>query len=189
LELLLMLWLLLMAAWHAVETAMAAPGKLSACLSLAVDPASLQSRWDGSNQRSLCRTFCPCLLIGLVIGYCRYGFPLLRGQLSEEAANAGLALERHFVGLPSLADQYKVDPPLEMKQKRFVTRARARSFFWCQKVQFWGRTFVTKVQKSFICPIKDRFGLQPEFIKEPFVALRYICIGPFFTLYFGDAFS
>jgi len=49
----------------------------------------------------------------------------------------------------------------------------ARSFFWRQKVRFWGKTFVTEVQKSFICPIKDRFGLQPEFINEPFVALRY----------------
>ncbi len=40
-----MLWLLLlMAAWHAVETAMVAPGKLSACLSLAADPAFLQER-------------------------------------------------------------------------------------------------------------------------------------------------
>jgi hypothetical protein len=62
---------------------------------------------DGSNQRSLCRTFCPCLLIGC----CRFGFPLLRGQMSKEAANVGLALERHFVGLPGLADQYTVDPP------------------------------------------------------------------------------
>jgi hypothetical protein len=45
LELLLMLWLLLlMAAWHVAETAVATPGKLSACLSLAVDPASLQER-------------------------------------------------------------------------------------------------------------------------------------------------
>jgi hypothetical protein len=35
----------------------------------------------------------------------------MRGQLSEETVNAGLALERHFVGLPGLADQYKVDPP------------------------------------------------------------------------------
>jgi hypothetical protein len=64
-------------------------------------------------------------------------------------------------------------PPPEMKQKRFVTHATARSFFWRQKVWFWGKTFVTKVQKSFICPVKDRFGLQPEFINEPFVALRY----------------
>jgi hypothetical protein len=40
-----MLWfLLLMAAWHAVETAVAAPGKLSACLSLAADPASMQEQ-------------------------------------------------------------------------------------------------------------------------------------------------
>jgi hypothetical protein len=86
---------------------------------------------DGSNQRSLCRTFCPCLLIGC----CRFGFPLLRGQMSKEAANVGLALERHFVGLPGLADQYKVDPPPpETKQKRFVTRATVRSFFWRQKV-------------------------------------------------------
>jgi len=84
-----------------------------------------------------------------------------------------MALERHFVGLPGLADQYKVDPPPETKQKRFVTRATMRSFFWRQKVQFWGKTFVTEVQKSFICPIKDRFGLQPEFINKPFVALRY----------------
>jgi hypothetical protein len=45
LELLLMLWLLLlMAAWHATETAMAAPGKLCACLSPAADPTSLQER-------------------------------------------------------------------------------------------------------------------------------------------------
>jgi hypothetical protein len=45
LELLLMLWLLLlMAAWHVAETVVATPGKLSACLSLAVDPASLQER-------------------------------------------------------------------------------------------------------------------------------------------------
>jgi hypothetical protein len=93
--------------------------------------------------------------------------------LSEEAANVGLALERHFVSLPGLADQYKVDPPPETKQKRFVTRATAQSFFWRHKVRFWGKMFVTKVQKSFICPIKDRFGLQPEFIKEPFVALWY----------------
>jgi hypothetical protein len=41
----LMLWLLLlMAAWHAAETFVAAPGKLSACLSMAADPASLQER-------------------------------------------------------------------------------------------------------------------------------------------------
>ncbi len=40
-----MLWLLLlMAAWHVTETTDAAPGKLSACLSLAADPASLQER-------------------------------------------------------------------------------------------------------------------------------------------------
>ncbi len=64
-------------------------------------------------------------------------------------------------------------PPSETKQKRFVTRATTRSFFWRQKVWFWGKTFVTEVQKSFICPIKDRFDLQPEFINEPFVALRY----------------
>jgi hypothetical protein len=32
--------------------------------------------------------------------------------------------------------------------------------------------FVTEVQKSFICPLKDRFGLQPKFINESFVALR-----------------
>jgi hypothetical protein len=45
LELLLMLWLLLlMATWHAAETVVAAPGKLSACLSLAADPASLQEQ-------------------------------------------------------------------------------------------------------------------------------------------------
>jgi hypothetical protein len=62
----------------------------------------------------------------------------------------------------------------ETKQKRFVTRTTARSFFWRQKVRFWGKMFVTEIQKSFICPIKDRFGLQPEFINEPFVALRYI---------------
>ncbi len=40
-----MLWLLLlMAAWHAAETIVAAPGKLSACLSMAADPTSLQER-------------------------------------------------------------------------------------------------------------------------------------------------
>ncbi len=40
-----MLWfLLLMAAWHAAEIAVATPGKLSACLSLAADLASLQER-------------------------------------------------------------------------------------------------------------------------------------------------
>ncbi len=40
-----MLWLvLLMVAWHAAKTAVVAPGKLSACLSLAADPASLQER-------------------------------------------------------------------------------------------------------------------------------------------------
>jgi hypothetical protein len=43
LEQLLMLWLLLlMAAWHAAKTVVAALGKLSACLSLVADPASLQ---------------------------------------------------------------------------------------------------------------------------------------------------
>ncbi len=57
---------------------------------------------------------------------------------------------------------------------RFVRRATARSFFWHQKVRFWGKTFVTEVQKSFICPIKDHFGLQPKFINKPFVALRYM---------------
>jgi hypothetical protein len=45
--------------------------------------------------------------------------------MSKEAANAGLALERHFVGLPGLVDQYKVDSPPETKQKRFVTCATA----------------------------------------------------------------
>ncbi len=41
----LLVWLLLlMAAWHVVETVVATPGKLSACLSLAADPASLQER-------------------------------------------------------------------------------------------------------------------------------------------------
>jgi hypothetical protein len=39
-----LLELLLMAAWHAAETVVTAPGKLSACLSLAADPASLQER-------------------------------------------------------------------------------------------------------------------------------------------------
>jgi len=40
-----MMWLLLlMATWHAAETTVAAPGKLSACLSLAIDLASLQER-------------------------------------------------------------------------------------------------------------------------------------------------
>jgi len=33
-----------MAAWHVVETTMAAPWKLFACLSLAGDPASLQEQ-------------------------------------------------------------------------------------------------------------------------------------------------
>ncbi len=41
-----MLWhLLLMTAWHAAESVVAAPGKLFACLSLAADPASLQE-WE-----------------------------------------------------------------------------------------------------------------------------------------------
>jgi hypothetical protein len=88
--------------------------------------------------------------------------------LSEEAANAGLALERHFVGLLGLADQYKVDPPRKRSKKGLL---HARSFLWRQKVWFWGKMFVTEVQKSFICPIKDHFTLQPEFINEPFVAL------------------
>jgi hypothetical protein len=45
LELLLIMWLLLlMAAWHAAETAVTALGKLSTCLSLAADLASLQER-------------------------------------------------------------------------------------------------------------------------------------------------
>jgi hypothetical protein len=40
-----MLWLLLlMVAWHAAETVVAAPGKFSAYLSLAADPTFLQER-------------------------------------------------------------------------------------------------------------------------------------------------
>jgi hypothetical protein len=117
-------------------------------------------------------SLCPCFLIGCY----RSGFPLLRGQLSEEAANAGLALERHFVGLPGLADQYKVDTPPRNDRneanKVCYTCDSMKLFFWRQKVRFWGKTFVIEVQKSFICPIKDRFGLQLEFINEPLVALR-----------------
>jgi hypothetical protein len=52
----------------------------------------------------------------------------LRGQLSEEAANAGLALERHFVGLPGLVDQYKVDPPRNEAKKVRYTHDSAKLF-------------------------------------------------------------
>jgi hypothetical protein len=152
-----MLWLLLMAAWHAVETAMAAPRKLSACLSLAANPTSLQSRRDGSNQRSLCRTFCPCLLIGLVIGYCRSGFPLLRGQLSEEATNAGLALERHFVGLPGLADQYKVDPPPGNEAKKVCYTRESAKLFLVPKGPVLGENVRYKSPKVIYLPNKRSF--------------------------------
>ncbi len=49
--------------------------------------------------------------------------------MSEEVANVGLALERHFVGLPGLADQYKVNPPPRNEAKKVCyTRDRAKLF-------------------------------------------------------------
>jgi hypothetical protein len=83
---------------------------------------------------------------------------LLRGQLSEEAVNAGLALERHFVGLPGLADQYKVDPPPlgnEAKKVRY-TRDNTKLFL-APKGLVLGENFRYRSPKVIYLPNKGSF--------------------------------
>ncbi len=69
---------------------------------------------------------------------------LLRGQLSEEVANAGLALEKHFVGLPGLADQYKVDPPQKRSKKSSLHTRQREAFFGAKRSGFGGKRSLQK---------------------------------------------
>jgi hypothetical protein len=64
--------------------------------------------------------------------------------MSEEAANAGLALERHFVGLPGLADQYKVDPPRKRSKKGSLHARQREAFFGAKRSGFGGKRSLKK---------------------------------------------
>jgi hypothetical protein len=65
--------------------------------------------------------------------------------MSKEAANVGLALERHFVGLPGLADQYKVDPPPWKRSKKGLLHARqCEAFFGAKRSSFGGKRSLQK---------------------------------------------
>jgi hypothetical protein len=82
--------------------------------------------------------------------------PLLRGQLSEKVANAGLALERHFVGLPGLADQYKVDPLGNEAKKVRYTRDIVK-FFLAPKGPVLGENVRYRSPKLIYLPNKGSF--------------------------------